>query len=472
MDNVPDVHDGFTRRLRRRGVEGVVSKAVVVCCFIALIAAAAYILEPFPHVGTRVAATVDPVETPYTPSDVEEWEREAEAAVELALLASPGVRDASRRLEEHALVVGNGDTLMHLFLRAGVPRNQADAAIRAMRPVHDPRRIRPGQKLTVTYLAGDPALEDRGIQLRKVKLATDPTSAIAVERRGSGFAARKVNLQTETRLARVGGDISSSLYRAAEKAELPLPVLLQLVRVFSWDVDFQREIRAGDSFDVAWETLYTPEGTFVDHGEMLYGALTLRGKTLQLYRYKARHGTDYYDRNGAGARKPLMRTPIDGARLSSKFGRRRHPILGYTRMHRGVDFAARSGTPIFAAGDGRVAYAGRNGSYGIYVKIRHNSRYQTAYAHMRALRRGVRNGAQVRQGQVIGYVGSTGRSTGPHLHYEILVNGRQVNPMSVSMPAQVHLKGEDLAAFKAYRGSLEQQLARTENKRFAKAGQP
>ena len=440
------------------------------CCFIALIAAAVHLLDPFPSIGDGVAPPPAPAENPYTPSAVEEWERDAEAAVELALLASPGIRDASRDLVERTLAVGRGDTLMHLFLRAGVPRNQADSAIRAMRRIYDPRRIRPGQKLIVSYLAGDAALKDRGILLRKATLSIGPASSIAVERQQRGFAARKVNLRTETHLSRTDGEISSSLYRAAEKVDLPLSVLLQLVRVFSWDVDFQREIRAGDKFDVAWESRYTTEGKFVDHGDMLYAALTLRGKKLELYRYKARHGTDYFNRNGAGARKPLMRTPIDGARLSSKFGKRRHPILGYTKMHRGVDFAARPGTPIFAAGDGRVAYAGRNGGYGLYVRIRHNSRFQTAYAHMRALRRGIRGGAEVRQGQVIGYVGSTGRSTGPHLHYEILVNGRQVNPLSISMPPQVHLKGKDLAAFKSWRGTFEKRLAEAGTRRFAKAG--
>ena len=449
-------------------MRSVVSRTIAACCAVASVAAAVYVLDPFPSSEPRVAPPPAPVENPYTPQAVEEWEREAEAAVDLALLASPGAREADRELVERTLVVGSGDTLMHLFLRAGVPRGQADSAIRAMRRIYDPRRIRPGQELTVSYLAGDAAREDRGVLLRGATLSTGPATSIAVERQERGFAARKIALETETRLARVGGEISSSLYRAAEKVELPLPVLLQLVRVFSWDVDFQREIRAGDAFDVAWETRHTREGRFVDHGDMLYGSLTLRGRKLELFRYEARHGIDYFDRNGAGARKPLMRTPIDGARLSSGFGKRRHPILGYTRMHRGVDFAARPGTPIFAAGDGRVIRAGRNGSYGIYVRIRHNSRYQTAYAHMRALRRGIRSGANVRQGQVIGYVGSTGRSTGPHLHYEILVNGRQVNPLSISMPPQVHLKGEELAAFQAWRGTLESRLADAATTRFAK----
>lgn len=447
-------------RRRRRRARRIALAAVAGCCLIALVAVSVRLLDPVPPSEPPTPVAVAKPDSKYSPRQIEEWEREAEKAVDLALLAGPGNLEASRDVATRDLVVRSGDTVMHLFLRAGIPRKQAAAAIAAMRKVYDPRRILPGQKMAVTYLAGDAALGDRRVVLRGIELVTAPGKAIAVERGARGFQARRIEAPTETRLARAGGKISSSLYRAAEKAALPPPIFLKLVRVFSWDVDFQREIRAGDSFDVAWESLHTPEGAFVDHGDMLYAALTLRGKTLELYRFKSRHGVDYFNKNGAGARKPLMRTPIDGARLSSKFGRRRHPILGYTKMHRGVDFAARPGTPIFAAGDGRVVYAGRKGSYGIYARIRHNSRYQTAYAHMRALRRGIRRGARVEQGQVIGYVGSTGRSTGPHLHYEILENGRQVNPLSVAMTPQLRLKGEDLAAFQVFRGSLERQLAR------------
>ncbi|MDE0175912.1 MAG: peptidoglycan DD-metalloendopeptidase family protein [Defluviicoccus sp.] len=441
--------------MRRYALGAVAGGAAVAAGF-----AAIHLMEPSPATGPRVAQQVEEAENEYTAAMIADWERGAEKAVDLALLASPGVRGASRNREQRELVVGRGDTVMRLLLRADVPRNQAAAAIAAMRKVYDPRRIVPGQKLVVTYLAGDAGLEDRNISLRGIDLVTGPGKTVVVTRKASGYRARRVEAPTEIRLARVGGKISSSLYRAAEKADMPLPILLQLVRVFSWDVDFQREIRAGDSFDVAWKSLYTPEGLLVDHGDMVYASLTLRGKRLELYRFESRHGTDYFDRKGAGARKPLLRTPIDGARLSSRYGKRRHPILGYTRMHRGVDFAARPGTPIFAAGDGRVAYAGRKGTYGIYVRIRHNERYQTAYAHMRAIRRGIRRGARVNQGQVIGYVGSTGRSTGPHLHYEILIDGRQVNPMRVAMTPQLRLKGEELAAFHVYRGSLERQLAR------------
>ena len=442
--------------------------AVAGCCAIAVGAAAVLYLEPFASSGPDVAERVEETEERYSGHLIETWERAAEQSVDLALLASPGVQGASRTREVRELVVGRGDTLMHLLLRAGVPRNQAAGAIEAIRKVYDPRRIVPGRKLVVTYLAGDPALEDRNIVLREIKLDTGPGKAVAVEGKAAGFRARRVETPTELRLVRASGKISSSLYHAAKKAAMPPPIFVQLVRIYSWDVDFQREIRKGDSFDAAWESLYTPEGALVDHGKMVYGSLTLSGKRLELYRFESRRGTDYFDKKGAGARKPLLRTPIDGARLSSGYGKRRHPILGYTKMHRGVDFAARPGTPIFAAGDGRVAYAGRKGTFGIYMRIRHNERYQTAYAHMRAIRRGVRRGTRVTQGQVIGYVGSTGRSTGPHLHYEILVNGHQVNPMRVAMTPQLRLKGEDLAAFHVFRGSLERRLAQIGTSGFVK----
>ncbi len=442
--------------------------AVAGCCAIAVGAAAVLYLDPFASSGPGVAERVEKTEERYSRRLIETWERAAEESVDLALLASPGVQGASRTREVRELVVGRGDTLMHLLLRAGVPRNQAAGAIEAIRKVYDPRRIVPGRKLVVTYLAGDPALEDRNIVLREIKLDTGPGKAVAVEGRAAGFRARRVETPTELRLVRASGKISSSLYHATKKAAMPPAIFVQLVRIYSWDVDFQREIREGDSFDAAWESRYTPEGALVDHGKMVYGSLTLSGKRLELYRFESRRGTDYFDKKGAGARKPLLRTPIDGARLSSGYGKRRHPILGYTKMHRGVDFAARPGTPIFAAGDGRVAYAGRKGTFGIYMRIRHNERYQTAYAHMRAIRRGVRRGTRVTQGQVIGYVGSTGRSTGPHLHYEILVNGHQVNPMRVAMTPQLRLKGEDLAAFHVFRGSLERRLAQIGTSGFVK----
>ena len=388
------------------------------------------------------------------------WERDAEGSVHLALLSSEGVRAASRTKASRHLVVKSGDTMMRLMERATIPRRQAVKAIRAMRKLYDPRRILPGQKLTINYTASDADLADRGYLLRRVHLTTAVDRAVAVERKAKGrYRARVIRTPLKVRLGRAAGTIRSSLYLAAQAIRLPNPVLVQLIRVYSWDVDFQRDLRPGDTFEVAWQKYYTPDGRFVRHGKMVFGSMTLSGKTRPLYRFTAHNGTGYFDAKGEGARKPLMRTPIDGARLSSGYGRRRHPFLGYTLMHRGVDFAGRPGTPVLAAGDGRITYAGRNGAYGKYIRIRHNGRYQTAYAHLKSIRRGIRPGKLVRQGQVIGSLGSTGRSTGPHLHYEIQVDGRQVNPMRVKMPSRRVLRGRDLAAFRSFRGALDRQIA-------------
>ena len=190
-------------------------------------------------------------------------------------------------------------------------------------------------------------------------------------------------------------------------------------------------------------------------GAIIYAALQLGRVNHTLYRFVDKQGrSDYFDKNGQSARKRLLRTPLDGARLTSRYGRRLHPVLNYTRMHRGVDFAAAPGTPVYAAGNGRLVFRGRKGAFGKFIKIRHNSQYQTAYAHLRSFRRGVTTGSRVKQGQVIGYVGSTGRSTGPHLHYEVLFNGDQINPLSVKLPTGEKLGGTELARFQQSREAV------------------
>ncbi|MCK5275569.1 MAG: M23 family metallopeptidase, partial [Alphaproteobacteria bacterium] len=222
------------------------------------------------------------------------------------------------------------------------------------------------------------------------------------------------------------------------------------IRIFSWDVDFQRDIRKGDGFEVMYERFFDDNGELAHNGEVVYASLTLSGKRHAVYRHILKNGdVDYFDEKGQSAKKALMRTPIDGARLSSGFGKRKHPILGYTKMHKGLDFAAPRGTPIYAAGNGTVNYAGKKGGYGNYVRIRHNGTYQTAYAHMSGIARGVRKGKRVNQGQVIGYVGTTGRSTGNHLHYEVIRNGKFINSRRMHLPSGKALKGDDLAAFTA-----------------------
>ena len=229
-----------------------------------------------------------------------------------------------------------------------------------------------------------------------------------------------------------------------------------MIRAFSFDVDFQRELQPGDRFALLYETLHEHDGQLAKPGDLLYAELVLSGKPIGIYRFTPESGiTDYFTADGRSVRKSLLRTPIDGARISSGYGMRRHPILGYSKMHRGVDFAAPTGTPIYAAGHGTVEKAARFGGYGKYVRIRHNGSYKTAYAHLSRYGRGIKAGARVKQGQVIGYVGSTGRSTGPHLHYEVISNGKQVNPRSIKLPAGERLKGADLKAFQEARERID-----------------
>jgi len=282
------------------------------------------------------------------------------------------------------------------------------------------------------------------------------TITVALNEQG-GFEAGKQKTIVQRRLFRAEGKITSSLYLSAVKAGVSPSILMELIRLYSWDVDFQRSIRPGDGFEVMFEKLYTEDGEFARFGNVLYGKLVLSGTNLPLYRFTTKAGlTDFFGINGKSARKALMRTPIDGARLSSGFGRRRHPILGYTKMHRGLDFAAPRGTPIYAAGNGTVVYRARNGAYGNYIRIRHNSEYSTAYGHMSRFSRKVRRGRRVKQGQIIGYVGTTGRSTGPHLHYEVLNRGRQLNPFRLKLPSGKSLKGAELVRFNAERQRVQE----------------
>lgn len=350
-----------------------------------------------------------------------------------------------------------GDTLMSILTTAGAERVQAYKAIQALSEEFSPRQIKPGQALTIT-LKEDP--ETGVTSLEGLGLTIDPVRTVKVAAAGDDFSAAVEDKPLEKHLVRAEGEIDSSLYVAAVDAAVPLQVLGKMINVFSFDVDFQREIQRGDKFALMFEEMRTDEGDAVDQGAILMAEMVLSGKTRRYYRFKDENGFyDYYDAKGQSARKALLKTPVDGARISSRFGKRKHPILGYTKKHTGVDFAAPRGTPIFAAGDGVVEFAARNGGYGNYVRIRHNGTYKTAYAHMKAFAKGIRKGKRVRQRQVIGYVGTTGRSTGPHLHFEVLKHKAKVNPLSVKLPTGKKLEGKMLTQFKKVRASIDAQYA-------------
>lgn len=339
----------------------------------------------------------------------------------------------------------SGHTLSGLLTGAGLSNLEAAEVVEAFSDAFDPRRIRAGQEVNLEFIVSPDSDEEEFVSLEYEPSRRD---IVLLERIGDGFIASKKEkvLSVDTRQAT--GVINDSLYMAGVRAGLPVPVLIELIRAYSWDVDFQRDIRKGDGFSVLYETMQDSDGTTVAYGDVLYAEINLSGTALPIYRYTTTDGTtDYFDDRGRSAKKTLMRTPIDGARLSSGFGNRKHPILGYNKMHKGLDFAAPRGTPIYAAGDGVVDYAGWNGGYGKYVRIRHNGEFSTAYAHMKGIKKGIGKGKRVKQGQVIGYLGSSGRSTGPHLHYEILKNRKQVNPMKVKMPSGRKLEGDEFARF-------------------------
>ena len=264
----------------------------------------------------------------------------------------------------------------------------------------------------------------------------------------------------------IKGTINSSLYKSAIKLGMPENTLFEMVRLLGFSVDFQREIRKGDSFEVMFtKQVDLIENRVIDTKPINFVSIILSGHELNFFEYKDKYGfSGYYDENGKSSKRTIMKTPINGARLSSKYGNRRHPVLGYTKMHRGVDFAAPRGTPVFAAGDGIVEKAGWNGSYGRYIRIRHTGTYKTAYAHLSGINKKVKTGKRVSQGKIIGYVGSSGRSTGAHLHYEVLLNNQQINPMRVKLPSGKNIPKKDLNRYKSYVKNIMQKKIAFKNK--------
>lgn len=361
-----------------------------------------------------------------------------------------------------------GATLMQVLTDNGADRVDAYHAIAALRPVFSPTKLKSGQEISLTFLTtpADENSED-GVaskMLTAISLQPDAEMKIEVQRGDDGsYTSEQIKKELTSGYARAEGTINSSLFLDAAQAGVPAPIIVEMIRMFSYSVDFQREIHPGDTFQVFFDRKYDADsGAPVKEGDISFAALTILGKSHKLWRYKSADGTwDYFDENGRSMKKFLMKTPVDGARISSGFGARKHPILGYTKMHMGVDFAAPRGTPIYAAGNGKVEIAGWTGGYGKFVRIQHANGYETGYGHMNGFAPGIRPGVSVRQGQIIGFVGTTGRSTGPHLHYEVSIRGKKVNPLGIQVPTGTQLAGKDLKGFKTARANVMAQMAET-----------
>lgn len=365
-----------------------------------------------------------------------------------------------RNASSRKVTVSSGDTLSNLLTqKIGLAVQDAYDTVENIKSEYSPQNLRPGHTLTAYYtknrLTGN--LEYTGL-----KIDTDVVNSIVIKKMNDGdYAVAKSAKKLRRTLKAAQGTIDSSLYVEASRQGVPDPVILSMIRIYSWAVDFQRDLREGDQFEIMYEEFRTEDGQLVKgRGNMLYANLTLSNHHNPIYRYaKSANDIDFYEPDGSSVRKTLMKTPIDGARISSGFGRRKHPVLGYTKMHKGIDFAASRGTPIYAAGDGVLEKIGRNGSFGNYIRIRHHHGLKTAYAHMKGFKSGLHKGGRVKQGQIIGYVGTTGRSTGAHLHYEVHLNGRQVSPRKVKLPQGHSLGGNDLATFAGFVEQTKVQFA-------------
>ena len=302
-------------------------------------------------------------------------------------------------------------------------------------------------------------LENGSNSVVNIKYPINNTTSVDIRKNQNNFLISENILKLYKREVVVKNKIKNNLYSSAVEAGIEPNIIIEFARIFGFEVDFQRDIRKDDWFEIFYEKFEDENEKIRDTGKIIYASMYVNGEEINLYNFEYKNDEEYYDIKGKSITKSLMKTPINGARLSSSFGMRKHPILGYNKMHRGTDFAAPSGTPIMASGSGTVTRARWCGGGGNCVKIKHNSTYETIYAHMKAFAKGIREGKKVKQGQIIGYVGSTGMSTGPHLHYEVLVNGKKVNSQKLKLPSGKTLKGDARKEFELKRIKIDLRLA-------------
>jgi len=359
-------------------------------------------------------------------------------------------QDAFSASEKKVIEVRRGDTLFKLLTKAGLSDAEAQAAGHSLADVFSPSDLRVGQEITLNFATGAGPAETDGNKLLGLTLTPSVERDVKLTRASDGqFVAAAVDRPLTERIDRAAGEIDTSLFESTHDAGLPAGLIGDLIKAYSYDVDFQRDIHEGDSFEVLYERFDTPTGELAKPGRLLFAALTLGGKPMAIYYFERDGDGEYFTADGVAVRKSLLKTPVDGAKITSGYGMRVNPILGYSAMHQGIDFGAPMGTPIFAAGNGVIEEIDEKSGYGNYIKLRHNGMYETAYAHISRFASGMKRGSKVKQGQVIAYVGETGRATGPHLHFEIIVNGQHVNPSTVKTVASDKLNGNDLKAFKA-----------------------
>ena len=354
-----------------------------------------------------------------------------------------------------------GDSLQKILLKEKISKEEVNKIYQKIKGIIDLTKIRQGQTITIVFRTkqNKPSISRITFQVDELS-----TAYIYYRNKTDDYEVRlnQKNLEKVNFLAK--GVIVNSLFASAQKIDVDAEVIVEFARIFGFEIDFQRDIRKNDEFKIFYERFEDDEGENFKNGNILFAYLKNSGREIKLYRYKdSKNNIGYFTPDGKSIEKALMKTPINGARLSSGFGFRKHPILGYNKLHQGTDFAARRGTPVMASGSGTIERASWFGAYGKYVRIRHNSTYKTAYAHLSKFGRNIKAGRKVRQGQIIGYVGSTGRSTGPHLHYEVLVNNKRTNSQRLKLPSGKKLSKNEMENFNLEKQRIDQlaEISRT-----------
>ena len=343
-----------------------------------------------------------------------------------------------------------GDTLANILKQYNTTERDINEIQNKLSKKFKLNKLKAGQKIQFT-------IDQKKNLIKEFLIQISNTEKIALIRdtKTEKFNQKILITQLKKEIIYKENIILNSLYRAATKQKIPANVIIEFARIYGFQVDFQRDVRKKDSFQIMYEVFVNDKEKVIETGNVLFANLKLSGENLPLYYYDGKGSEGHYDKNGKSVKKALMKTPINGARLSSPFGMRKHPIDGFNKMHRGTDFAAPMGTPIMASGDGVIKKAGWCGGGGNCIVIKHNSTYQTIYAHMSKFASGIRSGVRVKQGQTIGFVGSTGKSTGPHLHYEVVVNGKKVNSQKLKLPSGKVLKGEERKIFETKKIKLD-----------------
>ena len=345
--------------------------------------------------------------------------------------------------------IKKGDTIQKILKKYKVKNNEIQTIINQYKKYGNPNQLLAGNKIDIIFEENSSTKKNSVI---KFSVPITKSSTIALTRNEENkITSKKIITKLYKKKTLSENTIENNLYASALEANINPDTIIEFARIFGFEIDFQRDIRKKDYFKILYEKYFDENGEFIKSGSILYAHMSVNGRKISLYKFGNDKNYGYFDANGKSVEKALMKTPINGARLSSSFGMRKHPILGFTKLHTGTDFAAKEGTPIMASGSGTVTRAKWCGGGGNCIKIKHNSTYQTIYAHMKSFAKGIKVGRKVRQGQVIGYVGSTGMSTGPHLHYEVIVNGEKINSQTLKLPSGKTLKDIERKQFEIHR---------------------